>query len=109
MFPSYDREGNVVALGDVKVGFGRALNDAGISNFRFHDLRHTFASHYGMSAGNLYTLAKILGHNIKMTQRYADISPDFIHRERERMDTTWTPTVNPSSDQPTSQTPKHLQ
>lgn len=95
VFPSYDRDGNVVALKDVKVAFGRVLKDATITNFRFHDLRHTFASHYMMSGGNLYTLAKILGHkDIKMTQRYADLSPDFIDRERERMDTIWTPKPN---------------
>ena len=46
-------------------------------------------------AGTSYTLAKILGHkDIKMTQRYADLSPDFIDRERERMDTIWTPRPN---------------
>jgi integrase len=40
VFPSWDRDGKVVPLQDVKVGFGIARRDAGISNFRFHDLRH---------------------------------------------------------------------
>ena len=45
---------------------------AGIRGFRFHDLRHTFAFWYMMNGGDLYELAKILGHsNIKMTERYA--------------------------------------
>lgn len=30
--------------------------------FRFHDLRHTFASHFMMNGGNIYDLQKILGH-----------------------------------------------
>ena len=110
VFPSYDRNGNVVALADVKVGFGTALRDAGITNFRFHDLRHTFASHYMMSGGNLYTLAKILGHkDFKMTQRYADLSPDFIDRERERMDTIWTPAATVSREQTETQPTKYVQ
>ena len=97
-------------LADVKGAFGRVLGDAGIGNFRFHDLRHTFASHYMMSGGNLYTLAKILGHkDFKMTQRYADLSPDFIDRERERMDTIWTPAPKPPSDGAVKQAPKYLQ
>jgi integrase len=111
VFPSYDRTGKVVALADVKVAFGRVLKDAGILNFRFHDLRHTFASHYMMSGGNLYTLAKILGHkDIKMTQRYADLSPDFIDRERERLDTIWTPPVKADAGGLSPKaTPKYLQ
>lgn len=110
VFPSYDRDGNVVSLADVKVGFGRVLRDAGIQDFRFHDLRHTFASHYMMSGGNLYTLAKILGHkDFKMTQRYADLSPDFIDKERERMDTIWTPTPNPASNREGQETSKYVQ
>jgi integrase len=53
VFPSYDRDGRVVPLADVKGAFGWVPGDAGIGNFRFHDLRHTFASHYMMSGGNL--------------------------------------------------------
>jgi integrase len=55
VFPSFDRNGKVVPLADVKGSFGRVLKDAAITNFRFHDLRHTFASHYMMGGGNLYT------------------------------------------------------
>ena len=45
------------------------------------DLRHTFASWYMMSGGDLYELAKILGHsNIKMTERYAKLGRKHIAR-----------------------------
>jgi integrase len=54
--------------------FETVLKLADIENFRFHDLRHTFASWYMMHGGDLYELAKILGHsNIKMTERYAKL------------------------------------
>jgi integrase len=54
---------------------------AGIENFRFHDLRHTFASWYMMNGGDLYELAKVLGHaNIKMTERYAKLAKKHIAR-----------------------------
>jgi integrase len=55
--------------------FEDLLKRAEIRNFRFHDLRHTFASWYMMNGGDLYELAKILGHsNIKMTERYAKLA-----------------------------------
>lgn len=44
-----------------------------------HILRHTFASHFIMRGGNILTLQKILGHSdIKMTMRYAHLSPDYL-------------------------------
>lgn len=46
---------------------------------RFHDLRHTFASHFMMNGGNIYDLQKILGHtSLEMTQRYAHMSPEHL-------------------------------
>ena len=65
----------------VEGSFVDLLDRAKIRDFRFHDLRHTFASHYMMQGGDLYELAKILGHsNIKMTERYAKLGRDHIAR-----------------------------
>ncbi len=66
----------------VEGSFVDLLERAGISDFRFHDLRHTFASWYMMNGGGLYELAKILGHsNIKMTDRYAKAVSALAGRE----------------------------
>jgi integrase len=47
--------------------------------FRFHDLRHTYASHFVMKGGDLFTLQKILGHSsVQMTQRYAHLSHEYL-------------------------------
>ena len=63
----------------VDKSFETILEVAGINQFRFHDLRHTFASWYMMNGGDLYELAKILGHsNIKMTERYAKLAKAHI-------------------------------
>jgi len=98
VFPSFDNNGNIVPLSDVKTAFKQALQDAGIADFRFRDSRHAFASHYVMRGGNLYTLGKILGQrDIKMTQRYAKLSPDFIQGEKERLDSIWT--IGPKTTQ----------
>jgi integrase len=44
---------------------------------RFHDLRHTFASHWVVGGGDLFRLQKILGHKtVQMTMRYAHLAPD---------------------------------
>jgi len=63
----------------VDKSFATVLGLAGIEDFQFHDLRHTFASWYMMNGGDLYELAKILGHsNIKMTKRYAKLAKKHI-------------------------------
>ena len=59
--------------------FENLLERARIRDFRFHDLRHTFASWYMMNGGDLYELAKLMGHaNIKMTERYAKLGRSHI-------------------------------
>jgi len=59
----------------VRTGFTNAMKRANINNFRFHDLRHTFASHLVMSGVDLNTVRELMGHKtIEMTLRYAHLS-----------------------------------
>jgi integrase len=52
----------------------------------FHDLRHTFASHWVMSSGDLFKLQKILGHKTtQMTQRYCHLLPNAFVEDHSRM------------------------
>ena len=70
--------------------FGTILDLAGIQEFRFHDLRHTFASWYMMNGGDLYELAKILGHsNIRMTERYAKLGKAHIAKTGDTAREMW--------------------
>ena len=74
----------------VEKSFADLLKRAEIEDFRFHDLRHTFASWYMMHGGDLYELAKILGHaNIKMTERYAKLARQHIARTSSTAREIW--------------------
>ena len=56
-----------------------ALHAAQIPNFRFHDLRHTFASRLAMDGVDLYTVQRAGGWKTQiMVQRYAHLSPDHM-------------------------------
>ena len=53
----------------------------------FHDLRHTFASHWMMAGGDVFKLQGLLGHSsIETTMRYAHLSPDAFSGELGRFD-----------------------
>jgi len=85
---------------DVRTGFLNSCKRAGLIDLHFHDLRHTFASQFVMSGGDLYILKEILGHkSITMTQRYAHLSPTYKIKAIDRMNTLWagaTPQVSTS-------------
>ena len=52
----------------------KALADAGIPDFRFHDLRHTFATRLLRKTGNLKLVSRLLGHTtVETTTRYAHV------------------------------------
>lgn len=78
--------------------FSKALNLAGITDFRFHDLRHTFASHFVMRTNDLPSTQKLLGHKSpRMTQRYAHLSKGHLQVEMAVFDTGWTPIWTPGT------------
>jgi integrase len=63
-----------------------ARDRAGLEDFHFHDLRHTFASYMAMSGASLRDIADALGHtNIQMTMIYAHLLPSHTRGVIERM------------------------
>jgi len=65
---------------NIKRSFNTALRRAGIRDFHFHDLRHTFASHLVMAGVDLTTVSRLLGHkSLNMTLRYSHLSPGHLN------------------------------
>jgi integrase len=70
----------------IRGGFNATLKRAGIENFRFHDMRHTFASHLVMKGCDLRTVQQLLGHkDIKMTMRYSHLSKEHLSNVVENL------------------------
>jgi len=68
-----------------KKSFMAACRRAGLSDFRFHDLRHTYASWKVQDGVDLRTVAELLGHRtLAMVMRYSHLSPEHTERAREK-------------------------
>ena len=73
VFPG--KNGNRVT--DIKTAWSHLLKLASIASFRWHDMRHHFASRLVMAGVDLNTVRDLLGHGeIKMTLRYAHLAPE---------------------------------
>ena len=67
--------------------FDKARKACGGAHFRFHDLRHTFASHFVMKTTDLPALREILGHSTPaMVLRYAHLSQPHLRSDIELLD-----------------------
>jgi integrase len=75
----FGKDGKPLNRSWVGKSFRDACKDAGIKNFRFHDLRHDFCSKLVQNGADLYSVAGLAGHkDIKTTQRYAHLSPEKL-------------------------------
>jgi len=78
---------------NVRKSFDKLLKTCKIDKFRFHDMRHTYASQLAMAGIDLNTIRELLGHkSLQMTLRYAHLSPDHKRKAVDslnRLVTNW--------------------
>jgi integrase len=85
VFPPTDRAKKVKYI-DLRLPWEAALNEAGIADFHWHDLRHTAASYLAMGGVSLVEIAKVLGHRtLAMVARYAHLSDEHIVSTGEKL------------------------
>ena len=66
--------------------FEDAVRKAGLQDFCWHDLRHTFASRLVMAGVDLRTVAELLGHKtLAMVMRYAHLAPGHVRQAVDRL------------------------
>jgi len=82
--------------------FDRARAEAGVENFNWHDLRHTFASRLVTAGVPLRVVADYLGHaNIQMTMRYSHLCPGNHDAARAALMASYAePEVAPAASRP---------
>ena len=69
-----------------KEKFTDAVEKAGITDFHFHDLRHTAASYLAMNGASLLDIAEIIGHKtLSMVKRYSHLTKKHTAEILERM------------------------
>ncbi|WP_368647320.1 tyrosine-type recombinase/integrase [Castellaniella ginsengisoli] len=72
------RNGKRINDGDDRM-FAKACADAGIENFRFHDIRHTWASWHAQAGTPLLVLQKLGGwETLDMVMKYAHLAPSHL-------------------------------
>lgn len=71
----------------IRIVFENSVKRAGLEDFRFHDLRHVFASNLRMKGVDLFLIAEYLGHKtLAMTRRYAHVTTERKQEEIKRLD-----------------------
>ena len=71
---------------DIRKAWENARDNAGIIDFRFHDLRHSAASYLAMNGASQLEIAEVLGHKtLQMVKRYSHLSEDHTRSVVEKM------------------------
>jgi site-specific recombinase XerD len=80
-------DGEGEAFVRLQKAFEAAVKESGVEDFRFHDLRHIFASNLVMAGEDLNTVRELLGHkDLTITLRYAHLSPNHKARSVSVLD-----------------------
>lgn len=75
----FHRDGKPFTPNQLSMAFKRASNQAGIEDFRFHDLRHDFASKLVQEGNDRAKVQLLLGHkDERMTQRYVHLKVEHL-------------------------------
>jgi integrase len=85
MLQATERKGDYVfcngegeTFANVRRSFETAVRKSKIEDFRFHDLRHTFASNLVMEGVDIMTVKELMGHkDLTMTLRYSHLAPNY--------------------------------
>jgi integrase len=90
-----------------RTAFRKALKDAGICDFRFHDLRHCFGSYLGMNNTNPQAMMEMMGHRRpEMTLRYTHLSVEYKREAVGNLPSfgdvldSESPQISPPADEP---------
>ena len=100
----FTNKGNTVYSANSGV-WTRALERAAITDFRWHDLRHTWASNHVMAGTPINELQQLGGwSSLRMVERYAHLSSEHLAKAASRLDSVnvsyVSATVSPKVDDP---------
>jgi len=71
---------------ELRIYWNESIKEAGLTDFRFHDLRHSCASYLAMNGASLLEIAEVLGHKtMQMVKRYSHLAESHTALVVERM------------------------
>jgi integrase len=76
---------------EIKTAWLSALREANLTDFRFHDLRHTMATRLAEATNNAFVVQRVLGHtNIQTSLIYVNMQAEFLREGMNAMHERWT-------------------
>ena len=82
----------------IKIALANALEEAGIKDFRFHDLRHTFVSNARKAGVDRTVIMKLTGHKtLSMFTRYNTVDQADAKDAMEKLDSLYSKEEQPSA------------